>query len=254
MTEKNQVVVQAMEDDAITKGARHSGKSCAPLYFGIVMTNWKSYGAHKKKQWPLHKVSNWDGIYLGSGDNYAHNTDYSTQWTKSLCDLSWWFVSEELGVSASSGILEWEKLLELALVIPESVGLLESLDKVLDGLGTTAEQNLAKQLVRELIAQEVARTLAPLQSALALNQLGNDGGGNGDADGGEGCSDGNNQPVALVVRDAEDVVEKRQRFGDSDHAQPAAKRARNDLELDTKPAGKQSTRKKKSVAGVHNEP
>jgi hypothetical protein len=252
VTEKGVIAVQAMEDDAITKSARHSGKSCAPLYFGTVMTNWKSTGCHKKRLWPLHKVSCWHSIYLGQGEDYARNTDYSTQWTKSLCDLSRWFLKKELGITGTSGILEWERLLDLALAIPENVGLLESLEKVFDGLATVAERNLASQLVRELVAQEISRTSASLQLAFRRPEADGDGGGNDggkeNADGGEkeaAAADFNNQPV--VVAGA-----KRGRGTDPDESvADGVKRARSELETTRNPV-KTTYLEEKKFAGVQD--
>lgn len=235
--DKDENMVQQMEDDAITKSARHKGQSCATIYFGIVMTNWTANGSHRPRVWAVQKVSEWQSIYLGSGQNYARNSDYPTQWTDSVYSLSHWFLQKELNVPvASLGNLEWEPLIDLALTIPESVGLLDRLHQILNGLSSVAERNEGHDLLRQVIAQEVSRNSARLQASLPVPPDDADG-GDEDADGGENemaaCVGGDdNQPVVAVAA-------KRQREVDPDEvAQETMKRARIELEKKKNPVPK----------------
>ena len=111
--------MQALELDDIEKAARHGSHSNSSLYFSSHTNKYEKVGP-RTRHWAFHKVSPWKSCFAGVSkdkNRYEENEDWTTRTDMDICELSRWFVNEELGITAQN----WDpiKALEVACNLPE---------------------------------------------------------------------------------------------------------------------------------------
>ncbi|KAL7562739.1 hypothetical protein ACA910_013241 [Epithemia clementina (nom. ined.)] len=93
--------LQPLEDDALSKSARHKSLKQAALYYQNCLNKWEDCGFHNSDLWPDYKVSPWMSVYYSTGRKTRRNENPRSRTTKTIIELANWYVTKSLGFSAS---------------------------------------------------------------------------------------------------------------------------------------------------------
>jgi hypothetical protein len=128
------VSVQCLEDDALTKAARHKSNSSASLYYESSVTAWHELGCHSHDMWAQHKVSEWKGIFYSEGRTCRANSNMKTRTSMDVGALSRWWVKEELKICSSSQEVGWVATLNHATKTSPNLNKIEEMRQILCSL------------------------------------------------------------------------------------------------------------------------
>ncbi|KAL7570837.1 hypothetical protein ACA910_018905 [Epithemia clementina (nom. ined.)] len=109
---QHQLQLQPLEDDALSKSARHKCVKQATLYYQNCLNKWEDCGFHNSDLWPDYKVSPWMSVFYSSGDSNRRNENPKSRTTSSILDLAKWYVTESLGFSGGH---TWKEAYKAAL-------------------------------------------------------------------------------------------------------------------------------------------
>ena len=104
--------IQPLEDDALSKSARHKTIQQATHYYQNCLSKWEDCGFHVTDMWPLYKCSPWKSIFYASGKYARKNPNASTRTNKAVTELADWYVKVGLGFSAD---YTWKEAYKRAL-------------------------------------------------------------------------------------------------------------------------------------------
>jgi len=121
------LLLQPLEDDALSKSARHKTISQASVYMKNCLNKWESSGCHTD-MWMDNKVSPWKSIHYGSGNNVRRNDHVRSRTNKDLPEIAVWYIRRVLKFPAS---YTWREALQKSEGICSNQTALEKLHDLL---------------------------------------------------------------------------------------------------------------------------